>query len=84
MASNNYTHIYLTNNEKILISKSLKDIENILPSSGFCRIHNSHLVNLKYIRKFIKGDVNLLVMNDDTELEVSRRKKDELVKVLNL
>lgn len=84
MASNNYTHIYLTNNEKILISKSLKDIENILPASNFCRIHNSHLVNLKYIRKFIKGDVNMLVMNDDTELEVSRRKKDELVKVLNL
>ncbi len=84
MASNNYTFIYLANNEKILISKSLKDIENILPSSSFCRIHNSHLVNLKYIRKFIKGDVNLLVMNDDTELEVSRRKKDELVKILNL
>ena len=84
MASNNYTHIYLTNHEKILISKSLKDIENILPSTGFCRIHNSHLVNLKYIRKFINGDVNLLVMNDDTELEVSRRKKDELVKVLKL
>ena len=84
MASNNYTHIYLTNNEKILISKSLKDIENILPHTNFCRIHNSHLVNLKYIRKFIKGDVNTLVMNDNTELEVSRRKKDELVKILNL
>ncbi|MBK7763471.1 MAG: response regulator transcription factor [Bacteroidetes bacterium] len=84
MASNNYTYIFLTNNDKILISKSLKDIENILPESGFCRIHNSHLVNLKYISKFIKGDVNTLVMNDNTELEVSRRKKEELVKILNL
>jgi two-component system LytT family response regulator len=84
MASNNYTHIYLTNHEKLLISKSLKDVENILPSNNFCRIHNSHLVNLKYIRKLIKGDTNTLVMNDDTELEVSRRKKEELVKILNL
>jgi two-component system LytT family response regulator len=84
MASNNYTYIYLATNEKILISKSLKDIENILPASNFCRIHNSHLVNLKYIRKFIKGDMNLLVMNDNSELEVSRRKKDELIKMLNL
>ncbi|MBK7763989.1 MAG: LytTR family transcriptional regulator [Bacteroidetes bacterium] len=55
-----------------------------MPESGFCRIHNSHLVNLKYISKFIKGDVNTLVMNDNTELEVSRRKKEELVKILNL
>lgn len=84
MASNNYTYIYLANNERILISKSLKDVENILPASGFCRIHNSHLVNLKYIRKLIKGDSNMLVMNDNSELEVSRRKKDELVKILNL
>ena len=84
MASNNYTHIFLANKEKILISKSLKDVENILPHNNFCRIHNSHLVNLKYIRKLIKGDVSLLVMNDNTELEVSRRKKDELVRILNL
>ena len=84
MASNNYTFIFLANQEKFLISKSLKDVENILPATMFCRIHNSHLVNLKYIRKLIKGDINLLVMNDNTELEVSRRKKDELVRILNL
>ncbi|HNB82308.1 MAG TPA: LytTR family DNA-binding domain-containing protein, partial [Chitinophagaceae bacterium] len=84
MASNNYTYVYLVNKDRLLISKSLKEIENILPANGFCRIHNSHLVNLKYIQKLTKGESSTLVMNDNTELEVSRRKKEELVRILNL
>jgi two-component system LytT family response regulator len=47
-------------------------------------VHNSHLVNINFIKKFIKGDINLVVMHDDAEVEVSRRKKDELLKMLNL
>lgn len=84
MSSNNYTHIYLLNGEKILISKTLKDVENVFSAHTFCRVHNSHLVNTSYIKKFIKSDTNLIVMTDGTEVEVSRRKKDELLKILNL
>ena len=64
----------------LFVSKTLKEIENVLSPSLFCRVHNSHLVNINFIKKFIKGDINLVVMHDDAEVEVSRRKKDELLK----
>lgn len=84
MSSNNYTHIYLNGGDKILVSKTLKEVESILQANRFCRVHNSHLVNVNYISKFLKGEVNIVVMTDDTEVEVSRRKKEELIKMLNL
>lgn len=84
MSSNNYTFIYQTNGEKLLVSKSLKEIESILPAHIFCRVHNSHLVNISHISKLLKGESNVLVMNDGTEVEVSRRKKEELIKLINL
>lgn len=84
MSSNNYTHVYLNTGEKIIISKTLKDVENIFTDYDFLRIHNSHLVNKNYIKKFIKTDQNTIIMSDGTEVEVSRRKKDELLKLLNL
>lgn len=83
MSSNNYTYIFQTNGSKLLVSKSLKDIEGILPSHMFCRVHNSHLINISYISKLMKGDSNILIMNDGTEVEVSRRKKEELVKMVS-
>jgi two-component system LytT family response regulator len=83
-SSSNYTTIFLTNGTKVFVSKTLKEIENVLSPSLFCRVHNSHLVNINFIKKFIKGDINLVVMHDDAEVEVSRRKKDELLKMLNL
>lgn len=84
MSSNNYTFIYQTNGEKLLVSKSLKEIEGILPSQIFCRVHNSHLINISYVSKLMKGESNILIMKDGTEVEVSRRKKEELIKIMNL
>lgn len=83
-SSNNYTFIYQIGGGKMLVSKSLKEIESILPSQLFCRVHNSHLINITYVFKLLKGDSNILVMKDGTEVEVSRRKKEELVKLMNL
>ncbi|MBL7764717.1 MAG: response regulator transcription factor [Chitinophagaceae bacterium] len=83
-SSNNYTTVFMRNGEKILISRTLKDVEGIFGNQDFCRVHNSHLVNVSYIHKFLKGDVNAVVMSDGVEVEVSRRKKDELIRMLNL
>lgn len=83
-SSNNYTMIYFQNGDKLLVCKTLKDIESLFSATNFCRVHNSHLVNVNYISKLIKGEQNAIVMNDNTEVEVSRRKKDELIKMLNL
>lgn len=83
-SSNNYTYIYLNTGEKILVNKTLKEIENHFDSSPFCRVHNSHLINIDYIKKLIKADAFSVILKDDTEIEVSRRKKDELIKMFNL
>lgn len=84
MSSNNYTFIFLNDGTKILVSKTLKDVENVFSAHTFIRVHNSHLVNTNYIKKIIKSENYSLVMCDGSEVEVSRRKKDELLKVLNL
>jgi two-component system, LytTR family, response regulator len=84
MSNNNYTTIYTILPEKILVSKTLKEIETLLQGQNFCRVHNSHLINLSHISKFLKGSVNSLIMADNSEVEVSRRKKEELIKILNL
>lgn len=83
-SSSNYTTIHLKNKTKLMVSKTLKDIENVLNSNVFCRIHNSHLVNINCIAEVDRGDVNTVVMSDQTKIEVSRRKKDELFKLLNI
>ncbi|WP_373517992.1 LytR/AlgR family response regulator transcription factor, partial [Pricia sp.] len=55
-ADGSYTTLYLSGKQKQVISKNLKDFENLLSGSGFCRVHNSHLINLSHVKKYIKGD----------------------------
>lgn len=78
----NYTEIYLKNNEKELLSKKLKEFEEST-SSDFFRVHNSYLVNINYIKEFVKSDGGYIVLNDGTHIPVSRSKKSELLEVLN-
>ncbi|MCF8367729.1 MAG: LytTR family DNA-binding domain-containing protein [Bacteroidales bacterium] len=77
----NYTTFYLNNAEKLLVSKTLKEFEEMLGSSGFFRTHQSHLVNLDYILRYDKSEGGHLVMSDDSIVPVSSRKKDILFKV---
>ncbi|MCF8253248.1 MAG: LytTR family DNA-binding domain-containing protein [Bacteroidia bacterium] len=80
----NYTRFHLKNEEKsILVSKTLKEYDELLIDYGFCRVHHSHLINLKYIKKYIKGEGGLVVMVDGTEVEISRRKKEIFQKALD-
>lgn len=79
----NYTYIYLTQNQKFVISKTLKEYEDLLHDYDFLRVHNSHLVNLHYIKNYIRGEGGTITMSDGTSIEVSRRKKDELIKKLS-
>jgi len=77
-SSSNYTYFYLTeNNKKILIAKTLKEIEEILVKFDFFRIHNSHLVNMNHVKEFVRGSGGYVVMADGSHLTVSRSRKDE-------
>ncbi|MBL0183487.1 MAG: response regulator transcription factor [Chitinophagaceae bacterium] len=81
-ANSNYTFIHFSGNPKITASKTLKEFEEILPESIFFRTHHSHLINLNYIKKYIKGDGGQIEMQDGTYIDVSRRKKEEFLKAI--
>lgn len=80
-ADDNYTHIYFNPNKKITIAKTLKYFENLLQPYSFFRTHQSHLINLNYIKKFIPKK-RIAILNDNTEIVVSVRKKEELIAIL--
>ncbi|MFO8086619.1 MAG: LytTR family DNA-binding domain-containing protein [Bacteroidales bacterium] len=78
-----YTRFFFKNGHKILVSKTLKEYEQILSEHQFIRPHKSHLVNIKYIKSYIKADGGHLLLTDDTQVPVSRRKKEMVLHVLN-
>lgn len=82
-ASSNYTIIYLANGKKIVAPKTLKEFEGLLASEGFFRVHQSHLISLNHIRQFQKNK-NKIIMNDASEVEVSRRKKTIFIELINM
>ncbi|HPG73607.1 MAG TPA: LytTR family DNA-binding domain-containing protein [Bacteroidales bacterium] len=81
-ADRNYTTFYIDTGEKILVSNTLKDYENLLRENGFLRVHNSHLVNLKKIKKYEKLISGCLIMTDNSSVPVSVRKKENLMHYL--
>ncbi len=74
-AEDNYTHIHLSNGDKITASRTIKAYEDMLVSVNFYRVHKSHLINLNYMKKFVKGDGGYLIMDDGIKIEVSRRRR---------
>ncbi len=81
-ADRTYTHIHLVNKKPFVASKTLKHFEEMLEDSNFIRTHKSHLVNTKFISK-ISHDKETIELTNGTNVEVSRRKKDEVMKILN-
>ena len=78
-SDSNYTHIYLANGKKYMVSKTLKEIEEQLLNESFVRVHQSHLVNMSHVMKYIKGTSGYLILNDGSEVPVSRRKKNDFM-----
>lgn len=77
----NYTEFYFTQHKKILVTKTMKDFEEILTRHGFYRVHQSHLINTKFIKEFIKTD-DVLLMENDTQIPVSSRRRADVIKML--
>lgn len=78
-SESNYTRISLTGNRKILVSKTLKEIGAMLPGSTFMRTHNSYIVNVDRIEKYIKSDGGSLQMENKDDVKISRNKKTEVL-----
>jgi len=81
-SDDNYTTVFMRNGEKIVVSKTLKDYERLLSDMHFCRVHKQHLINLKYVEKYVPGDGGYLILEDGSHVDVSRRKKDQLLDLL--
>ncbi len=83
-AQNNYTWIYRVNGAKHLVSKPIKYIEEMLTFPQFYRTHKSYVVNVKKAVRFIRAGGGYLVLNDETEIPVSRSKKEGLMRLLGI
>lgn len=78
-ASSNYTNFYLYNGTSLCSSKPIFEYETLLDDCGFVRVHKSFLVNLEHIKEYVKGEGGSVIMTNNHEVEVSRRKKELLI-----
>lgn len=74
-ASGCYTHLFLENGRKITVSKALRKFESLLLEDDFTRVHNSHVINMNHIRKFVKKDGLMVRMTDDCMVPIAVRRK---------
>jgi two-component system LytT family response regulator len=82
-SANNYTEFYLTEKKKITATKTLKWVDELLSDHLFFRTHDSHLINLNHIKTYRKGgEGGIVLLTDKHEVDVSRRKKDDFLKIL--
>lgn len=72
----NYTNFCMLTGETILITRTLKEFEVMLTELGFYRVHHSHLVNIAYVKRYVKSDGGYLIMHDDSTVQISRKYKE--------
>jgi two-component system LytT family response regulator len=80
-AESNYTRFYFKDKHPILVSKTLREYDEMLSSFGFFRVHKSHLINLAHLREYLRGDGSV-IMDDGEEIIISRRRKDDFMQAL--
>ena len=82
-SSANYTIFYLANKRQLLVTKTLKEFDNLLSGVDFIRVHQSHLVNASYIKEYIKLDGGYLVMTEGSNVPVSTRKRSSVIQLMS-
>jgi two-component system, LytTR family, response regulator len=81
-SSSNYSKLHLLSGQTLLVTRLLKDFEEMLLPYRFYRVHHSHVINLTYIAKYIRGEGGQVVMQNGDVIDVARRKKDEFLKLI--
>jgi len=77
-----YTHFYCSDGKKLISSRNLGFYEDLLYARNFYRIHNSSIINLRFLKSYIKGKISYVVLTDGTRLEISQRRKGEFLEML--
>ena len=75
-ASNNYTNFFLAQSGSVLVCKTLKEFTELLKPYGFLRTHQSHLVNIQFVKSYLKEDGGTLLMRDGMKIPISRQNRD--------
>ncbi len=81
-AESNYTTLHFVNHPKIVASRTLREFEELLPTDMFFRTHNSYMINLNFIRRYIKGDGGQIELQNGHTVDVARRKKEEFIRLI--
>ncbi len=81
-SSSNYSKLILQNGQQMLVTRQLKDFEELLQDYRFYRVHHSHLINLNFISRYIRGDGGQITMRNGDIIDVSRRKKEVFLKLI--
>ena len=82
-ADSNYTSFILSGKRRVMVSRTLKEFEALLSGSGLIRVHQSHLVNIYYIDRFVKKDGGFLVLKDGTRIPVSPNLKKQVLQAIS-
>ena len=83
-AESNYTHVILSDGKKYTLSKTLKDVEQMLENLDFFRIHQSHLINFTYLQRYMRDDGGYVIMRDGTSIPIAKRRKEEFLAKMKL
>lgn len=78
-ADDNYTKIIMNDGQSFLITKTMRDIQEVLEEREFLRVHRQYIINLNLIKKYVKGEGNYVVMNNDKSIPIARNQKDKLI-----
>ncbi|MDI1316942.1 LytTR family DNA-binding domain-containing protein [Flavobacterium sp.] len=78
----NYTEFFIKNHKPLLISRTLKEFEEMLTEHGFERIHQSHLINLSYLKSYIKSDGGYVIMSDNANIPLAQSKREKLQELI--
>lgn len=78
-ADDNYTKIIMQDGQSFLITKTMRDIQEVLEEREFLRVHRQFIVNLNLIKKYVKGEGNYIIMNNDKSIPIARNQKDKLI-----
>lgn len=81
-SDSSYTMFYLSNNRKLLVTRTMKEFAELLPANMFFRIHKSHLINLNHIDQYINRDGGSVIMDNGNHVPIARNRKDGFVKAL--
>jgi len=82
-ADSNYTRFILSDGSRIMVSRTIKEFDTLLSGSGMIRVHQSHLVNITWVDRFVKRDGGYLLLKDKSKIPVSQNLKKQVIQAIN-